>query len=162
MGGALERVIVVVSAVLFAGGVPPCAARAQDEPPAARSPERLEPGLGDEPGVMPSEEVGHIRVVERDDPAGDAGSALLAIGGSLAGLGALTLLGIGVDLAIVVTTAWGSLRVPLPPSELLFSALGALGGGLVVALVGVIVDALGPPPRETRRPVTLLDSVIRF
>jgi hypothetical protein len=151
MGGALERVIVLVSAVLFAGGVPPCAARAQDEPAAARSPERLEPGLGDEPDAMPSDEVGHIRIVERDDPAGDAGSALLAIGGSLAGLGALTLLGIGVDLAIVVTTVWGgSLRVPLAPSELSFSALGALGGGLVVAVVGVIVDALAPPARETR------------
>lgn len=179
MGRLFERVIVVFSTVWLGVVVPPCAALAQESAPPAPRPERLEPGLGDEPrgaaeadGEIHDEggEVGHIRWVEHDG-GDDVANGLLQGGGGLAGLGALTLLGVGFaqlggvfwfTSCLSSETSGGCTPYPFPPAELTWTALAVTGAGLVLATIGLVLTATRGPARETRSPVTLEAGVIRF
>lgn len=124
LAGSLLVTVLIASA-------PPAYVGAQDR--AAR----LAPPAGPQPGIRVREEVG----------ARDVGRTLESVGAGLAGLAALTLL---VELAMEMNASFFTeeprpSEPPRPPAELSWAALGVLGGGLVLALIGVVLDVTAPP-----------------
>lgn len=114
-----------------------------DEPPPAES---------DAIAAETEPDAGGIRVVERSGDH-ETSLALQSVGAGLAVLGVATLAieGVWIAAAFCLFEPDCASRPDLPPVELTWAALGAIGGGLVIALVGLLVEVATPRGPDVTR-----------
>lgn len=142
IGKCALEVVLFAALVLGHGEVASAQGSLDEHPPAESGAVATET----EPGA------GGIRLVERSGDH-DATLALQSVGAGLVVLGVATLAieGVWIAAAFCLFEPDCASRPDPPPAELSWTALGAIGGGLVIALVGVLLEVAVPDGPDITR-----------